>query len=159
MYRTHNALTLLEILMVVVIIALVAVISIPSIIAVKKAANEGSAQTSLKTIVSSENLFREADSDENEILDYGTLAGLSGQNLIDTSLGSGTKAGYTFRVQPSATSPTLLWFATAQPTVPTKTGDRYFVTNQAGVVFFTTGSAIPFDTITCAIPAGTRPVE
>ena len=151
--------TVVEILMVVVIIALVALISIPGVIAAKKYANEGSAQGSRRQIGTQEALFKEADSESDDKHDYGNLQELMDTDLVDSVLGAGRKAGYLFEVAPSTTTPNELWFAIATPIVPTKTGDRYFCTNQSGVLYYTSSGPIPMNTTTCEPPAGVQTVE
>ena len=67
-------------------------------------------------------------------------------------LGSGTRHGYSFEASSSFTRPFELWFAVANPTEPGKSGDRSFATNQAGVIFYTTGGTLALDTNTCLLP-------
>ncbi len=119
-----------------------------------KAGNESSAVGALKTLCTSEAIFREGDKSGDGKLDYGTLAQLDKTKLVDSVIGSGTKQGYVFDAQPSTTTSEFLWFATASPQLPGTTGDRYFFTNQAGVIFYSTA---PFevDPETC-MPKSTR---
>ena len=44
------------------------------------------------------------------------------------------------------------WFAVANPQIPSITGDRYFDTNQTGVIFYTTTVRLQLDTSTCSLP-------
>ena len=151
--------TLIELLMVVTIVAVIAAISIPGLVSARKSANEGSALGSLRTLVTQQTLFRESDSDADDVLDYATLTELGAEELIDPLLAGGRKAGYQFTVQPSITSPEELWFATADPSLPTKTGDRYFATNHENVVFYTTASTILVPNDTCVIPPSALPLK
>jgi hypothetical protein len=112
----------------------------------------------LKTIATSESIFREGDKDRNGALDYGSLAQLSQTQLVDGVLGSGTKQGYIFRVAASASTSEFLWFAVASPVVPLKTGDRYFCTNQSVVIYYTTSGPFSMNTTDCEIPANAIPV-
>jgi hypothetical protein len=113
----------------------------------------------LKTINSSQTLFREGDKEGDGTLDYGTLAELNDAALIDSALGSGRKDGYVFQVRPSPHTPELLWMAIANPEEPGVTGDRYYVTNQAGIIYYTgsLGSAFELNEA-CEIPPNTLPV-
>ncbi len=102
----------------------------------RKHGNEASAIGALKTIATSQALFREGDKEQDGNLDYATLAELDRTKLIDSVLGSGTKQGYQFEVHPVPGTPEFLWYAVARPTAPGTTGERYFYTNQAGVIFY-----------------------
>jgi hypothetical protein len=130
----------------------VAAIAIPNLVYVGSR-NEPPAIGALKTISTSQMIFREGDKDADGTLDYGTLAELSDTMLIDAVLGSGQKQGYVFRVQPSPLTPEFLWMATADPAAPGVTGDRYFATNQDGIIYYSTTA--PF-TIT---PDATFPTD
>ncbi|MCO5170158.1 MAG: hypothetical protein M9894_27810 [Planctomycetes bacterium] len=116
----------------------------------------------LKTISTSQTVFREWDKDGNGVLDYGTLRQLSDANLVDPLLGSGEKQGYRFEVCPSATTPEFLWFAVANPVRPGTTRDRYFRTNHSGIIYYTgvQGRALALDDggPECAIPTNMLPV-
>lgn len=116
------------------------------------------ARRALRTIIGAESIFREGDKDKNGLQDYGTLAQLSQARLVEEVLGSGTRSGYLFRVAPSSSTSEFLWFATATPVVPTTTGDRYFCTNQAGLIFYTTAGAFALNTTDCQIPSNAQPV-
>jgi hypothetical protein len=137
----------------------VAAIAIPNMIVTDHdSGNDARAIGALKTIITSEAVFREGDKDENGALDYASLAQLSATLLVDGVLGSGTKSGYLFRAEASVSSSEFLWFATATPEVPTVTGDRYFGTNNAGVIYYTTTGSFALNTTDCAIPANALPL-
>ena len=56
-----------------------------------------------------------------------------------------------------AKTPLTQWAAVARPLKPGESGTRYFVTNQEGVIYFTTAG--PFQVnAACEIPAGAAPV-
>jgi hypothetical protein len=113
----------------------------------------------LKTINTSQTLFREGDKEGDGALDYGTLEELSNTTLIDAVLGSGRKQGYVFQVRPSPQTPDFLWMAVANPEEPTVSGDRYFVTNQAGIIYYTGLQGHAFElNDACEIPPGALPV-
>ena len=150
--------TLIELMIVIAIIAIIAAIAIPNLIEARKHGNEAAAIGALKTIGTSQSLFREGDKEGDTTLDYGSLAELSTQALIDSVLGSGTKQGYTFVSTYSTSTPDFLWWATASPQVPGTTGDRYFCTNHEGVTYYTTISVITMGAATCDPPAGPLPV-
>lgn len=158
--QNKKGFTLIELMIVIAIIAIIAAIAIPNLIEARKHGNEAAAIGALKTINTSQTLFREGDKEGDGTLDYGTLQLLSNTTLIDSVLGSGTKQGYKFQCDPSTSTGEFLWFATANPASPTTTGDRYFCTNHAGVIYYTglVGNSVANNSITCSIPSGLLPV-
>ncbi|HXT63128.1 MAG TPA: prepilin-type N-terminal cleavage/methylation domain-containing protein [Pyrinomonadaceae bacterium] len=134
MKRNAKGFSLVELLIVVAIIGIIASIAIPNLLASRRAANEGSAQSSLRTVQSCE-LTYQATTGHG---DYGDFAALRGQFLTDPVLGTGTKSGYIFEATPSA--PGLrpaLFYATATPTVTSgvgKSGTRRFGISEDGVL-------------------------
>lgn len=139
------------------VFAVIAAIAIPNLIEARKNGNEAAAIGALKTISTSQMLFREGDKDGDEVLDYGNLQDLSQSNLIDVVLGAGTKQGYFFEVRVSPENPEFEWVAIANPAVPGKTGDRAFFINHSGVIWFTQNAPIslPSDS---EPPAGLNPL-
>ena len=134
MKRNAKGFSLIELLLVVAIIGIIASIAIPNLLASRRAANEGSAQSSLRTIQSCQLTYQATEGRG----DYADLAALRGEFLTDQVLGSGTKSGYNFVVTPSAagTRPAL-FYATAVPTIPSgagKTGTRRFGIAEDGVL-------------------------
>ncbi|MBL4844982.1 MAG: hypothetical protein JKY65_05620 [Planctomycetes bacterium] len=126
---------------------------------VPKAGNEAAAVGALKAIMNAQTLFREGDKDQDNELDYASnLAALGKTKLIDSTLASGTKQGYTFEVcrgEKDSGSHQFLWMATASPAKP-GTG-AYFATNHQGVVF-QAGKPFALDPKTCE-PQGGTPVD
>jgi hypothetical protein len=141
-----------KIVFVVSLIALVAAIALPNLIQARKHGNEASAIGALKTIGTSEAVFREGDKENDGNLDYGMLSELDKTLLIDEPLGSGTKQGYLFQATYGFSTSEFLWFSVANPADPGFSGDRYFQTNQAGVIFSTSAGTLTLDTNTCVLP-------
>ena len=138
--------SLVELLIVVCILGILASIAIPNLLASRRAANESSAEASLRTIHSAQTTYQTTVGSGN----YGTLGAvgcnpdgsltLCGQALVDRLLGTGSKSGYNFAVNKTdlvvGTSPAK-FYATAVPQVITgvgKTGTRRFGVATDGTV-------------------------
>ena len=79
---------------VVLFIPIVAAIAIPNLLAARRAANEGSAISSLRTLGSAEATLMGVKNTKS----CGDLPTLGSQNLIDTVLAKGEKSGYRFTI-------------------------------------------------------------
>jgi len=120
--------------------------------------NESAAVGALKSIASSQMLFREADKENDEVFDYGTLAELGATGLISAELATGTAHGYAFEVHVSAEKPESEWIAAARPLEPGRTGGRYFCIDHEGVVYYRTDEPFRVGPQRCAVPEGAQPV-
>ena len=132
--KREQGFTLIELMIVVAIIAIIAAIAIPSLMNARKAGNEASAVSSLRTLTTVNEQYR------TRFQTYSTsLTLLNASGYIDSVLGGGTKSGYVF----TFASADPLWTCDALPEVVGDTGDRGFLVNQTGVIFFTTTGVRP----------------
>lgn len=143
MKNRQKGFSLIELLIVVAIILIIAAIAIPNLLRSKMAANEASAVGSLRTLNTSAIEYS---------TEYGgypaTLASLgpvasggtassAAADMIDSVLAGGSKSGYTFTWSGGAADANgnkLNYAITAQPISPGTTGQRYFYTDQTGVI-------------------------
>jgi len=137
--------SLIELLIVVAIIGILAAIAVPNLLASKRAANEGSAESAMRTIHSAQVTYQNTGGNGA----YANALGvLQGQGLVDTVLGSGSKSGYDFAIVDQSGSYASAEFgAYGYPSVTSgvgQTGTRSFGITEVGVLRGDTDiSAIP----------------
>ncbi len=153
-----NGFTLIELLIVIAIILTLLAVAMPNFFRAREAANEASAVSSCRAIITSEVTF----SDYYQQGYTSTLAQLgppvsgppsvTNADLIDSVLASGSKSGYQFVYTPTALQGTAYssYGVNANPSDLGVTGTRYFFADQSGVIRFSaaavaTASDSPLD--------------
>lgn len=135
--QQNRGFTLVEVIIVVAIIALLAAISIPNLLASRMLANETNAITAIKSIVTAEFSYQNANGRPGNLTQLSAAA----PPYIDAKLGSGSKGGYNYTVSINGTVPTI-FFITARP-ISNMSGRRVFCATEQGIIKFCAGNCTP----------------
>jgi type IV pilus assembly protein PilA len=128
--------SLIELLIVVAIIGIIAAIAVPTLMAARRAANEGSSQSALRSIHSAQVTYQATTGHGN----FGSMNELSIANLVDIALATNVKSGYRYVVtETDALAGVRLasFKVTSNPTITSgvsQTGARKFGMRTDGVM-------------------------
>jgi type IV pilus assembly protein PilA len=110
---------------------MIAAIAIPNLMAARRAANEGSAMSSLRTLHAAEATYQATRGAGQ----FGTLSELAADNLIDLKLATGNKNGYNFTVELTTDDMNYPGFSVvARPLTYRSDGIRSFYVDETGVI-------------------------
>ena len=143
--RKQGGFSLIELLIVVAIILIIAAIAIPNFLRAKISANESSAVSSLRAVITAEMTYTSTYPTVGFSADLPSLAGTacttptsSAACIIDNTLAQATsasnpKTGYYFTYAPNST---IGYTANADPAYWNQSGTKHFYTDGTGVIHF-----------------------
>jgi type IV pilus assembly protein PilA len=140
MTADNKGFSLIELLIVMALLLIMAALAVPNYMAALSRANEASAASSVRAIITAQSLYR------NTFGVYSDLPALGGDYLTDQLLAAGRKSGYIFDSTPGSGSAAALQFSVqATPALsvgPSASGTRSYYGDESAVIRFSqTGTA------------------
>jgi prepilin-type N-terminal cleavage/methylation domain-containing protein len=137
--RGASGFSLIELLIAMTLLLVLTALAVPNYLAALSRANEASAASSVRAVITAQNLYR------NTFGTFTDLTNLGADYLTDNALSTGQKSGYMFDAAPGAGTAAGLDFtiqATPQLSIgPSATGIRHYYGDQSAVIRFNVAGA------------------
>lgn len=143
--------SLIELLIVVAIIGITAAIAVPNLLASRRAANEASAISGVRSLSSAEAAYRQTI---GAGISFGSVSQLVANNMIDSSIASATspdspKSGYVYSITLGADNSS---FVVGTAPINTQAGGRRFSSDMPGVIYQDTADVTTVPTAVSGTP-------